>query len=313
MSEAVPSGATPRHQKASVRAARVAGRQWGVIGAQQLRACGVSKSTARRWRADGKLYVLHRGIYALGHPSIPIEGRLVAALIHAGPTAALSHATAAWWWGLIQEQPRRIEISSLSRPRSLPEVLVHYPLRVERCRHRGFPITTVPQTLIDFAATAPLNRVRKALAQAEYKRLLDMRAVEAALGRGRPGSANLRKALVRHQPKLALTASPLEDAFIPLCESAGIAVPEINVRIEGWTVDALWRRERLVVELDGYGNHHSRAQIERDRRKELDLRGAGLVVVRYSEDQVMEEPESVLADVLEQLRERRSSPTARSA
>jgi predicted transcriptional regulator of viral defense system len=313
MSEASPFGSTPRDQKASLLAAQLAGRQWGVIGSRQLRACGIGKSTACRWRADGRLHVLHRGIYVLGHPSIPVEGRLVGALIHAGPDAALSHATAAWWWGLIEEQPSRIEVSGSSRARSLPAVLVHHPRHHERTSHRRFPITTVAQTLIDFAATASLNRLRTALAQAEYKRLLDVQAVETALRQGRPGTVKLRKALERHQPRLALTRSPLENAFIPLCESAGIAVPEINVRIAGWTVDALWRGERLVVELDGYGNHHTRAQVERDRRKELRLRGAGLLVIRYSEEQVTVEPESVLADVVARLEERRSSPIVRSA
>jgi very-short-patch-repair endonuclease len=39
------------------------------------------------------------------------------------------------------------------------------------------------------------------------------------------------------------------------------------------------------VELDGYGNHHTPAQLRRDRRKEIALRQAGLNVVRYSEEQ----------------------------
>jgi predicted transcriptional regulator of viral defense system len=313
MAEASGFGATPRHQNGSLLAADVAGRQWGVIGSQQLRACGIAKSTACRWRAAGKLHVIHHGIYALGHRSIPVEGRLVAALIHAGPDAALSHATAAWWWGLIPEEPATIHVSSPSFAGSTDGVLVHHPRHLEPMSHRRFPITTVARTIIDFAATAPLNRVRTALAQAEYRRLLDVQAVEAALRQGRPGTARLRKALERHQPRLALTRSPLENAFIPLCESAGIAVPEINVRIAGWTVDALWRREGLVVELDGYGNHHTRAQIERDRRKELCLRRAGLSVIRYSEEQVTEEAGLVLADVLARLSERRVSPTGSSA
>ena len=75
-------------------------------------------------------------------------------------------------------------------------------------------------------------------------------------------------------------------------------------RIEGWTVDALWRDERLVVEVDGYDNHHSPAQIERDRRKELELRLAGFVVLRYTWHQVHEERDLVVADVSARLLER---------
>jgi len=176
----------------------------------------VSHSTAARWRAEGRLHPIHRGVYALGHPSVPIEGRLVAALIHAGPNTALSHATAAWWWHLIDEEPAIIDVSTTGRARSTTGVRVHHPRHLEATTHRRFPVTTVPRTMLDLAATSPLIRVRVALAQADYLRILDVAAVEAMLAQGRPGSANLRRALERHQPRLALTRSGLEIAFFSL-------------------------------------------------------------------------------------------------
>ncbi len=311
MPEASPFKPPMWPQKASPDPADVAGRQWGVISGEQLHDCGVSVRTVRRWSAAGKLHVIHRGVYAFGHAWVPIEGRLVAALLHAGRDAVLSHATAAWWWGLIPEPPELIEVSSASRVRSTAGVAVHHPRHLERARHRRLPITPIPRTIIDFAATASLTRVRLALAQADYRRLLDVGAIEAALGPGRPGSARLRYALERHQPRLARARSPLEVRFLLLCESAGIPLPEVNVRMAGWKVDALWRRERLAVELDAYGNHHTRAQIDRDRRKELRLRALGFTVVRYSEQQLDDEPEAVIADVLAHLEE--SAPISSTA
>ncbi len=76
--------------------------------------------------------------------------------------------------------------------------------------------------------------------------------------------------------------------LIAICEQNGLPLPEINVRIPGWEVDALWRDAKLAVELDGYGNHHTRAQLIRDRQKEMALRRVGLTPVRYSEDQLKE-------------------------
>jgi hypothetical protein len=287
-----------RGQNASVRAAEVASAQWGVISLRQLRDCGVNADAAERWRRAGRLHTVHRGVYALGHPTIPIEGRLVAGLLHAGLGAVLSHATAAWWWGLINPEPAVIDVSAPGRCGSLDRVRVHHPRVIDGTRWRRLPITTVPRTLLDLAAEASIDLLRRALAQADYRQLLRVDDVAAVCGHGRPGSALLRKALERHEPRLAMTRSELERLFLALCEAAGIVLPEVNVVVEGWTVDALWRHERVVVELDGRDNHSSAGQIDRDRRKDLQLRAAGYVVLRYTWAQVVYEPAAVIADLL---------------
>ncbi len=84
--------------------------------------------------------------------------------------------------------------------------------------------------------------------------------------------------------------------FLEICESEGWPPPEVNVRVGGWEVDALWRGERIAVELDGHGNHHTPAQLKRDRRQELALRGAGLTPVRYAGEQ-LEQRVEVVADL----------------
>ena len=116
-------------------------------------------------------------------------------------------------------------------------------------------------------------------------------------------------ALRSHEPKLAQTRSPLERLFLPLCAKHGVPLPDdVNVRVAGVLVDAVWWEERLVVELDGKGNHSSWAQIQRDRSNELRVRAAGFDVHRYGTLQLEEQPEPVANDVLARL-----SPTARSA
>ena len=117
------------------------------------------------------------------------------------------------------------------------------------------------------------------------------------LERGRRGTAKLRAALERHQPKLARTKSDLEVLLCELCERHNISLPEVNVDVNGWLVDALWPDARLAVELDGYGNHHTPAQLKRDRRKEFDLRAAGLTPVRYSEEQLTHHEHAVIQEL----------------
>jgi Protein of unknown function (DUF559) len=223
---------------------------------------------------------------------------MVAALLRVGDGAVLSHATAAWWWGLIDIEPQVIELSVTRRVHPVDGLVIHQRRHLESTRHRRFPVTTLPQTFLDLAATHPFNIVRQALAQADYLKLLDAGPVAAIAGQGKPGGVTLRKALERHQPQLAYTRSRLERAFLALCETAGLPLPEVNARVVGWTVDAVWPSERVVVELDGHDNHRTRAQIERDRRKELALRAAEFIVLRYTATQVFEQADLVVPDLV---------------
>jgi predicted transcriptional regulator of viral defense system len=284
-------------QMAKVRVRRLASQQVGRIAWRQLREIGVADSLISCWVKQGYLHPKLPGVYAVGHDAPSVEADLAAALLYAGPGAMLSHGTAAWWYGLIEHPPARIHVSTPRKCRSRRGITVHQRRKCERTWHEGLPVTTLPQTLLDYAATASLNQVRVALANAEYQKVLNVPEVEALLGKGRPGSARLRTALRRHQPRLAYTRSRTERTFLDLCESAGIPLPEVNVRLAGWTVDFYWRQQGVVVEVDGHDNHHTRAQRDRDRRKDLALRNAGRVVNRYSREQVETAGQAVLADV----------------
>ena len=259
--------------------------------------------------ADGYLRPDLPRVYAVGHRAPSVEADLTAAVLYAGPGAMFSHATALWWRGLIDRQPWPIEVSTPRRCRSLDGVKVHGRRDCRRVWHKHLPMTTIEQALLDFAVRAPLESVRYALANADYAEVLDVPALQVIAGNGRPGSIRLRSALKRHEPKLARTRSPLERLFLPLCEKYGVPLPDdVNVRVAGVLVDAVWWQQRLVVELDGKNNHSSWAQIQRDRSNELLVRAAGFDVHRYGTIQIEEEPEPVARDLLARL-----SSTARSA
>ena len=283
-------------ENAKVRLGRIAGRQWGRVSAAQIQRLGVDDKVVADWKRQGYLHRVLPRVYAVGHRAASYEADLVSALLYAGPGAALSHATAAHWLGLLDKPPRIIHVSTPRRCRSVRGITVHGRRDPDRFFHRRLPLISLPQLFLDLAATEPRRRLRVALANADYKKLLNARAAADAAGRGRPGSARLREALSEHLPSLARTKSDLEIAFLELCESAGIPLPETNVRVAGWEVDALFRAQRIAVELDGIGNHRTPAQIRRDRRKELALRKAGFQPVRYSGEQ-LDQRVDVLADL----------------
>jgi hypothetical protein len=63
--------------------------------------------------ADGLLHRIHPGVYAVGRPSTPREGRWMAAVLAGGDGAVLTHDSAAELWGI--RRPRRrvtVEIAS---------------------------------------------------------------------------------------------------------------------------------------------------------------------------------------------------------
>jgi predicted transcriptional regulator of viral defense system len=301
MNEPSGFGSTPPNQNPTVRVSAVAERQWGVISWRQLRSVGLSKATISNRIARGHLHRVHPGVYAVGHRRLSTEGQLSAALLYAGPGAALSHVTAVWWWGLVDHEPIRTEVSAPGYTRSVSAVLVHHPGRVNWTQHRGLPTTTIAQTLLDFAAKARPDGLRHALAEADYRRLLDRAAVNAILARGHPGSAALRRGLRDYFPELARARRELERRFLMLCRSGRIPLPEVNVKVCGLKVDMLWRRQRLIVELDGGDAHGTPAQIGRDHRRDLRLRTAGYLVLRYIWEQIADQREHVIAEVQAEL------------
>lgn len=227
-------------------------------------------------------------------------------MLFAGPNAALSHTTAAYWRGWLRYPAAATHISTPRRIRTrIHGVTVHGCRESDREIVTGLPCTTVIQTLLDVAATEPLKLVMRSLAQLDYERRLDADTVRAACGRGRPGSTALLTALDGYVPQLARTRSELEEDFLRLCQQCEIPLPQVNALLHGIEVDCHWPGENLVVELDGQSNHGTSAQRNRDQNRALKLRAHGVQLVRYTHLQVNREAATVAADLLAQLRQRR--------
>jgi very-short-patch-repair endonuclease len=74
--------------------------------------------------------------------------------------------------------------------------------------------------------------------------------------------------------------------MLELCRRAQLPAPEVNVHVEGHTVDFAWAAERLIVETDGWQAHGTRPAFERDRGRDADLLVAGWRVLRFTHTQV---------------------------
>jgi very-short-patch-repair endonuclease len=288
----------------------LAARQHGVVARVQLLAAGVSAHVIDHRLRKGRLRPIHRGVYGLGRLRGPHAGEM-AAVLAAGEGALLSHRSAAALWGQIPPRPAdsRLEVSTPGR-HSLPRPgLKTYRIASiqpdEATSLHGVPIATPTRTLLDLAAVLSAPDLERALA-----RSLRPRAhLTGDAGRGlepalhalieryprRAGTPLLRSLLA--QDRLALTRSHAEAAFLAILERGGLPKPDTNVRIRGLEVDGLFRAARLVVEIDGFRYHSSRAAFERDRSRDQALYVAGYHVIRFTWNQLDQQPDRVLARV----------------
>ena len=65
--------------------AALAAGQGGVVARTQLFAIGFSSAAVARSVTTGRLHTVARGVYAVGHPLVGIEGRRWAAVLALGP------------------------------------------------------------------------------------------------------------------------------------------------------------------------------------------------------------------------------------
>lgn len=70
-------------------------------------------------------------------------------------------------------------------------------------------------------------------------------------------------------------------------------------------VDLVWRSGRLVVELDGYGDHNTRTAFVRDRHRDYELMLSGYSVLRIANDEIVSDLERSVEKIRDVVRLRR--------
>jgi hypothetical protein len=222
----------------------------------------------------------------------------MAAVLACADGTMLAHGNAAALWDFLPVKGTRIHVVVPARgahPRR--GLCVHSTLHVppaERAVVDGIPVTSVARTLLDLAESDP-HRLSRAWDTAARRRLLDLRAVEAACenGHGRRGLKHLVPLLEDRTRVIPDTRRELEARFFDLCRTFDLPLPSCNVLVEGFLVDAFWPAQRLVVELDSWEFHGDRGAFERDRERDAVLQAAGYRVVRITWRRLTDKPADV--------------------
>jgi Transcriptional regulator, AbiEi antitoxin len=291
----------------------LARNQSGVVSRPQAIRAGLTPDTIRFRLSSGHWQQIHRGVYAT-FTGVPGRGtQLWAAVLAAGPGAALSHETAA----------------ELHRLTDSPSNLIHVTIPVQRrvttadgiCLHRSAraveavqehsypPRTTVPETVLDLAQTAStIDDVCGWVTRALARKLTDETGLrEAISARGRlRWRADLDELITA---AAGGNHSVLEFRYHRDVERAhGLPESSRQVAFTGpdgrrGRRDRVYERYQVVVELDGRLAHPVEAHWK-DRARDNAAAADGQQSLRYSWEHVTRQACATAVQVAKVLRVR---------
>jgi very-short-patch-repair endonuclease len=271
----------PHELEAAIAA--LAAQQHGHVTRAQLLSLGLGPDAIHYRLGTRRLIVVYAGVYALGHRPTSHVDRAAAALLACGPGAVLSHGSAASLWGLDRRWEIPYEVGS-ARKRRRAGIAIHH-IKLERSdirTHLGVRVTSPARTLLDITPRRTEAELTRAVNDLRLAGHLKPAQLAAVLDRAttHPGAGRLRA--IAHDSAPAPTRSAFEDEFRRFARRFGLPRPEINVRVAGREVDALFRTERVIVELDGYRYHGGRESFERDRERDAASLEQGYATVRIT-------------------------------
>jgi very-short-patch-repair endonuclease len=287
-----------RHTEREQALAKWAEAHHRVISVSELVSLGYSPTEISDRVKQGRLKKLTRGVYQIGPGPLPQMGRFRAALLAAGPGAAVFGRSAAALHGVRPDGRSTVDVVTPQRRRNREDVNCHcVPLSDEDVTEvDGLKTTTLARTLLDLALTHP-NHITRAMIRAERLSLFDLFAIRDAMERAprHRGKRAVKEALIGYHPLAALTRSFAELAYLMLVTRADLPTPRVNQLVHDEEVDFHWPALHLVVEIDG--PHHDTAhQRAKDHARDDLLEALGWTVHRFRDTDLKDRPGYVLAE-----------------
>jgi predicted transcriptional regulator of viral defense system len=259
--------------------ARLARRQHGRVARRQLLSLGLSADAVDYRLARSRLHVVYRGVYAVGHDTPTREANWMAAVLAGGEDAVLSYRDGAALWSIRPNARPQIEVTTPRRQHPRRGIQFHHSSLPsdEVTAVDAIPVTTVPRTLFDLATVLRPRQLERAINEAEVRKLWDELSLLDLVRRypRRAGSRTVRAVLEARNAGAKTIRSDLEVQFLEFVDAAGLPEPKLNDDAEGLEVDAVWRDQRVAVELDSRTFHLTAAAFETDRERDRKLQTAG--------------------------------------
>ncbi len=315
----MPAEPSLSHTDIERRINRLLALQHGAIGRHQALSAGLSaRQIDRKLKAETWSIVLPR-VYANAASPQTWERDCHAALIWGGPSAVLSHTTAAQRLGLGGFGPGSIEIISDRCLRS-KLVRVHRgpPLRPgDISRVRQLPTTSATRTIFDLATSHSEETLEGAIDSALTSGLTSipylLKRLGSSRGRGKRGSQVLAHLLAERDPARAPTESELERLFdrrVVRPHELQRPVFQYPISDERFTarIDFAYPQALLGVEVLGWKIHGGKAVWQRDLRRHNGVTGMGWTVLYFTWLDVMKRSACVAEEIGAILRDRLELP-----
>ena len=248
------------------------------------------------WRIrHGRLHRVRQGVHAVGHRALTQHGHWMAAVLAAGPGAVLSHRPPRPSGG----SGRRPVPASTSRspepctrPRPSTRTAPFSP-PTRRPTYRRDP-TTQPRPDAPRPRRHPHPASTRASDQRDRPPALRERDVDRA--------PHQRPARHRQPPNPPPQCPPFNPKrargqVLAFLDRHNLPTPQTNTLIEGKEVDGVWTERKLIVELDSYAFHGTRAAFERDRQSDRRLAAAGWRVLRITDRDLNDRPHEIAAQI----------------
>jgi hypothetical protein len=295
-----------------------------LISAARLRAGGRSAGQVRTLVRQGAIVPIGRGLYVSRTVSrqfatVPHSDhvlRSAAALADNGPESVISHTSAALIHAidLIGDRPADVTITCRSGGRRGRRNGIHTYANAMPDEHieskYGLRVTTPARTVLDLARTSSFAAGVVAADSAVRQGLTTVAELlhVAEPYRQRRGGDRAHRVVIFAD---GLAESPLESLARVVFDEGALPPPELQVRVTGaddefiGRVDFLWRKYKLIVEVDGAAKYdldprRARAELWRDKA----LRRAGYEVIHFSWAEITTQPEHVIAAIWAALRAR---------
>jgi hypothetical protein len=268
---------------------RLLGVQSGVLARWQVGELGLDPQAVETLLRGGRWQRPLLGVYASFTGPLSREAQLWAAVLRAGPQAALSHQTAAELDGFTPRSSRLIHVTIplTQRLAKLPSVAVHRSGRLDLARHpvRRPPRTRIEETALDLAhSSGTFDEAFSWISRPCNARLTTPALLRAAMqARGR----------IRWRAQLDLALSDIADGVMSALENRwvrdverahGLPAAERQVPMvrDGllYYLDNLYRELGIGVELDGQA-YHPADERWLDIARDNALAADGVFILRY--------------------------------